>query len=293
MEKSCLYCKSTNIIKRGNRVTKNRGLVQRYFCKDCERRFIINDGFYRMRSNPNKITLCLDLFFRGISTRKIQEHLQAFYPENSHYSNIYRWIVKYSNLISQFTDKLNVNVGNELMSDEMEYSLKGKQSWFVDVMDLKSRYIVSSDFMLSRTLKNMKKVLALAKTKTQQQVSTITTDGLNVYPNILRKTFGLHKKEPKSKIKHNVVIASERGFNYPIERLHNNIRHRTKTFRQFHGSLYSAKSILKGFEIYYNFIRNHQAINCCPYELALPNLKLKDKNKWLELIKLSTKSNII
>jgi len=75
-------------------------------------------------------------------------------------------------------------------------------------------------------------------------------------------------------------------FNYPIERLHNNIRHRTKTFRQFHGSLYSAQSIMKGYEVYYNFITKHQAINCSPYELAT-NLKLTSNNKWLELIKLS------
>lgn len=30
--------------------------------------------------------------------------------------------------------------------------------------------------------------------------------------------------------------------------------------RDFHGSLESAKAIMKGFEIYYNFIRKHQRI---------------------------------
>lgn len=68
--------------------------------------------------------------------------------------------------------------------------------------------------------------------------------------------------------------------------MHNSIRHRTKTFRGFHGSIGSAKAIMKGIEIYYNFITKHQAINCCPYELAIPELKL-GINKWLELIKLS------
>jgi hypothetical protein len=76
------------------------------------------------------------------------------------------------------------------------------------------------------------------------------------------------------------------GFNHPIERLHNSLRARTKIFRGFHGSVESANSILKGFEIYYNFIRIHQGINKCPYELAT-DLKLNDKNKWLELIQLS------
>lgn len=44
---------------------------------------------------------------------------------------------------------------------------------------------------------------------------------------------------------------------------------------------------MKGYEIYYNFITKHQAINCCPYELSIPYLKFKTNNKWLELIKLS------
>ena len=76
------------------------------------------------------------------------------------------------------------------------------------------------------------------------------------------------------------------GFDIWIERLHNTIRQRTKTFRGFHGSLDSAKAIMKGLEIYYNFITKHQAIEKCPYELALPKLELRI-NKWLDLIKLS------
>ena len=59
---------------------------------------------------------------------------------------------------------------------------------------------------------------------------------------------------------HKKVIVSDNDsvFNYSIERLHNNIRHRTKT--------------------------KPQTINYCPYKLACPELKLTSNNKWLELI---------
>ena len=48
----------------------------------------------------------------------------------------------------------------------------------------------------------------------------------------------------------------------------------------------------KGTSEAYNFIRKHQAINCCPYELACPELKekLNVPNKWLALIQLSHKN---
>jgi len=38
-------------------------------------------------------------------------------------------------------------------------------------------------------------------------------------------------------------------------------------------------AIMKGLVIFYNFIRKHQAIKCCPYELTIPELKLNSENK--------------
>ena len=117
----CPNCNSENIIKRGFRKTENRGKIQRYSCKECSHRFVIDEGFYRMRNHPKKITCALDLFYRGVSTRKVQEHFKAFYPKNSSHKSVYKWVVKYSDMISNFTDKLKINSGKEIQVDEMEY----------------------------------------------------------------------------------------------------------------------------------------------------------------------------
>src|SRR3989344_4667907 len=220
----CSNCKSENVIKRAKRKTLNRGLIQRYYCKDCKKRFTLNDGFYRMRNSPEKITQSLHLYFSGTSLRKTQEHLGIFHSHNASHMSVLRWIRKYSKMVSNLTDNLELNVGNELMADEMEYKTKGKQSWFVDVMDTKTRFIVSSDFMRSRTIERLVEVLKKAKDKTGEQVKIVTTDGLQGYPRVLRRTFGLQSpyhssSKTKSRIIHNIVIASERGFNHKIERL--------------------------------------------------------------------------
>ncbi len=103
---------------------------------------------------------------------------------------------------------------------------------------------------------------------------------------MIKKVFGYHRLRTKE-IVHNQVNASKgEGFNIFIERVHNTIRQRTEGFRGFHGSIESANSIMKGLTIFYNYIRKHQAIGVCPYEIAT-DLKLKDNNKWLELIGLS------
>ena len=48
---------------------------------------------------------------------------------------------------------------------------------------------------------------------------------------------------------------------------------------------------MEGYEIFYNFIRAHQAIGKCPYELAT-DLKFQDKNRQLELIRLRSISKV-
>lgn len=79
-ETNCPHCKSKEVVRRGHFQTEAHGEQQRYFCKSCGKKFIPQTAFYRMKNSPQKITLCLDLFYKGVSTRKIQQHLQAFYP---------------------------------------------------------------------------------------------------------------------------------------------------------------------------------------------------------------------
>lgn len=289
----CPFCSSANIIKRGQRKTQNRGLIQRYGCKDCNKRFVIDDGFFKMKNTPQKVTLCLDLFYRGISTRKVQEHLQAFYPHNSSHKSIYKWIIKYAKMISTFTDNLKLKIGSEIQVDEMEYRVKKQKSWFIDAIDTETRFMVSSEFAEKREQRELKKVIGKAKYKTDNQIKICTTDGLRAYPRVIKKVFGYNNKFGKHNVVHNKVTQLKgEGFNHKVERMHSNIRARTKTFRSFHGTTKTANAIMKGLETYYNFIRSHEAIKCCPYELACPELKGKlGLNKWLGLIQLANQKS--
>lgn len=288
---TCPYCKSDVVIKRGSFGTKAHGKQQRYYCKSCNKKFIEQTPFYRMRNNPQKITLCLDLFYKGVSTRQIQQHLRDFYPHNASWVSIYKWIIRYSKLISNFTDNLKIKVGKELQVDEMQIgSQKSRYNgWFVDSIDTTTRYMVASEFGKSRDEKSIKKVLGKAKVKSENKFEVITTDGFHAYTNSVKSVFGYYNFQRGNK-KHNVVTQlKNEGFNIKIERMHNSIRHRIKTFRGFHGSTQSANTLMKGYEIYYNFIRNHLALGKTPSELAT-NIKLTG-NKWLKLITISSKAN--
>ena len=70
--------------------------------------------------------------------------------------------------------------------------------------------------------------------------------------------------------------------------MHNSIRQRTQNFRGLHGSVESAYALFKGMQIFYNFVNKHGCLNGkSPSELAIPELKFKSPNRWLELIEMS------
>jgi len=284
----CPHCKTEHIKKDGKRKTQNRGLIQRYKCLECNKKFVLDDGFFRMRNSPQKITLCLDLFYRGVSTRKVQELLQAFYPHNSSWVSIYSWVVKYAKMISKFTETLKLQVGKEIQVDEMEYRVNKQKAFFIDSIDTTTRFMVASEFVRGRTTEDLKQVIKRAKDKTDNQISICTTDGFYAYHKAVKSVFGYNKNLKQFNVKHNIVTQlKNEGFNHKVERMHSNIRARTKTFRGF-GSINGGNAVMKGYETYYNFIRVHQAIGKCPYELAT-DLKLNNPNKWIELIQLSKK----
>lgn len=297
----CLNCNSKEIVKRGFKQTEAHGLRQRYFCKSCYKRFIPQDSFFRMRNSPQKITCALDLFCRGLSTRGVQEHFKAFFPHNSNHSTILRWIRKYSLQIANYTDSLKVQTGSYIEVDEMEFhrrkSHKRKlgvdKNWFIDGIDVKTRFMINSAYVKHRSKKNLRKVLSNIKDKTGEQIKIITTDGLTAYEKVVKQNWGYDKHTRKYNVQHKVVTQRKgEGFNIWVERLHNSIRQRTTGFRGLHGSIESANAIMKSIEIYYNFINKHGALNGkSPSELAIPSLQFQTANRWLELIELSCKDD--
>jgi len=296
-ETICPKCQGNKLIKRGILKTENKGNRQRFGCKNCNHRFIIDEPFKRMRNHEQIITQCMDLYYSCMSFRKITQHLQKFFPKSVSHSTIYRWVIKYVPIMESFTDEQKIKSSWQIQSDEVEFkrrtnhTSKGiKNEYFIDVIDMDSRYIVSSLYSADRKINTLNKVLGKAKQKTGERVKVVSTDGLNAYPRVVKKTFGLKlhhggKVASTSKVIHQVIKSDSGGFNYKIERFHNTLRERTKIMRGFHGCISSAQTIMKGFEIYYNWIRNNLALEGqTPSQVACPNIHIENKNGWLELI---------
>ncbi len=75
---NCIYCDSGNVVKRGYAYEKGKK-AQRFWCKDCNKTFVLNYGFRGMKNDPKVITVALDAYFREMSLRDVRDHLIQFY----------------------------------------------------------------------------------------------------------------------------------------------------------------------------------------------------------------------
>lgn len=68
----CKFCGSDQITRYGK---KTKQFKQRYYCKACKKTFVVDTVTRRMWFDPKVVTMTLDLYYKGVSLRGIQDHL--------------------------------------------------------------------------------------------------------------------------------------------------------------------------------------------------------------------------
>ncbi|HLG36755.1 MAG TPA: DDE-type integrase/transposase/recombinase [Nitrososphaera sp.] len=273
----CPCCKSQHIIKRGKR--KN-ALVEKqtYACKDCGKRFVL-DVARNTKGDGNLVTLCLDLYFKGISLRKIQDHLLQFYGFEISHMTIQRWIRRFMALANQHAKAMQpkVEVGGLWHTDEQMIRNNGKFLYVWNCIDAKTRFLLANNVTEGREVWEARQIFA--KTKPFGQPDIIMTDGLPAYSRAVKKEFSTWT----SSIKHVRAdgLRSKKKNNNMVERFHNTFRERDKVMRGFKGQK-NAEFLAEAFQTYYNFVRPNQALSgLTPSEVA--GIK-SSGNKWKVLL---------
>jgi transposase-like protein len=281
----CKFCGSENYIKYGVRNGK-----QNYFCKSCNHKFVDNQYFENLKVNPKIICVTLDLYFKGISLRKISDHLRQFYDLKIHFTTVFHWIEKYVGIMNAYVSQFKPETGISWNADEMMIQINGDWFYLWNVIDQRSRFHLATVISKGRKTANARKVFQQAK-KTSHgcKPKFIVTDGLGSYHKAINKEFHTVIKETEHL--GNVGIRGKKTVwgtfdNNMVERLHGTIRDRNKTQR---GLKKEESVFIKGHQLYYNFIKPHESLNgYTPAHWANIYLGLDDK-KWENLLMQSLK----
>ena len=115
----CDECGSIRIIKYGFDCGK-----QTCYCKDCHKKLRNHSILRKVKFTPELITLCLDLYFSGLSLRKISRNISDHFNVDINYSTIYDWIQRYIPQISEYVNSLIPNLSDSWNVDELFVKMK-------------------------------------------------------------------------------------------------------------------------------------------------------------------------
>jgi transposase-like protein/predicted RNA-binding Zn-ribbon protein involved in translation (DUF1610 family) len=273
---SCRYCGSSEILKDGIRHNKN-GDLQIYTCKKCGHYFTINLGFERMRATPQIITSAMQLYFTGESLRNVQKFLRLQGVKVSHVA-ILKWIHKYVKLMNTYLEKIKPNVSDTWRADELWLKIKGDLKYLFAIMDDETRFWIAQEVADTKYTHDVRMLFQAGIKVAGKKPLTLITDGLRAYDDAYKKEFWTQKSPRTEHIRH-VSMSGDRN-NNKMERMNGEVRDREKVMR---GLKKVDTPILKGYQIFHNYIRGHEALDGkTPSEAC--GITIEGKNKWITLI---------
>lgn len=275
----CARCNSTHIQKWGWRYHAN-SRTQRYKCIDCKHKWDAkNNGFEKMHTNPHAITVALDLYFKGVSLRKIVDHLKQFEGVNVSHVAVIKWIKKYVALMRDYVDALHPELSRVFHADETKVNIRGQWVWLWHLMDSDTRFLLANHVSQGRTVADAREAFREAKAVAKTDARVLLTDGLSSYVPAAQREFP------------NAVHVSGIGIqgrvnNNRMERYHGTFKERSKTMRAIKKP---DSAFIEGQRIYYDYLRPHTALGGkTPAQAAGIELGLTG-NMWESLIKKSTR----
>ncbi|MBI4200419.1 MAG: IS6 family transposase [Chloroflexi bacterium] len=263
----CKFCGSDAVIRYG---TKEG--VQQYWCYRCKRKFSATPALPGMRYPPGQIAAALNAFYEGQSLRAVQRQLDTTYGVMPSDSTVYYWVKRFTEKAIDVAQELRVHAGSVWMADETVLNMDGKNVWFWDCIDDKTRFLLASRLSITRGTQDAKALMEQALRVAGHSPEIILTDKLAAYLDGIELVFGAdveHIRSKGFKIHPNTNL---------IERFHGTIKQRTKVMRGMQ-NIETAKIIMGGWLVHYNFFRPHEGLDGkTPGEVAQAGFPYKGWN---------------
>ncbi len=260
--RECPNCGAARIIGFGRRYNQ-RGVVQRYRCTACGHRFTETPGALGLRHDTRTVAIALDLFFRGLSLRKVSEHLEQAHNLRVAPSTVYGWVARFAPQAAKWMDSLSPESGDQWNIDETVVSVDGKPRWVWNILDATTRFLLAARSTKLRRTRDARALIRSAKRATPDRPASVLTDGLAGYRKAVSRELAF--RSPNGLVSPHVRVPSIRAnpSNNLVERLHGTEKDRIKVMRGFHGPR-GLRIFVDGFRTHYNVVRRHSALPSTP-----------------------------
>lgn len=267
----CKACGSNKLYRHGI----SRG-VQRYRCRDCKTTFIEKDSLRRMRVPVTMVSDALAMFYRGTSVDKTADTLGDMYGFRPDGSNVYRWVVRFTEVGLGLVEHVTPKVGDVWVADETVIKAGGKNVWFWDIIDERTRFLLASRTTPSRFTRDAETLMEWAQRRAGKAPKMVITDKLRSYIDGIERVFGANTVHLQS------GPFARDDSTRAIERFHGSLKDRTKVFLGFQNRE-TSDIITQGWLLYYNYLRKHEGIGKTPAEAAKVKVPFE---KWEDIVRL-------
>ena len=215
----------------------------------------LNGGSKRPHATPQQVGAAVDMYFDGLSYRRVAENVEHYFGRKTNPVTVMRWVHDSADRAHEIVHDTKIHTGPEWVADEIVVRVGGRKYWLFNVMDAKTRFVLAAHLSPQRTARAAATALALARDRAATPPNMVKTDGLPSYRRGIRTAFPTHD------VKHVVSQGIRAVINNNLsERLQGTFRDRDKTLRGLQAQD-TGQTYVDGLVLHYNYFRPHGGLD--------------------------------
>ncbi len=215
----------------------------------------LNGGSRRPHASARQIGAAVDMYFDGLSYRRVAENIEQYFGRPTNAVTVMRWVHGYADLAHEIVTDTKIPTGPEWVADELVVKVGGRKYWLFNVMDSETRFILAAYLSPVRTARAAATAMSIARDRAENAPRVLKTDGLPSYGRGIRQAF------PSHPVKHVVTEGIRAIINNNLsERLQGTLRDRDKTLRGLKARD-SGQTYIDGLVLHYNYFRPHGGLD--------------------------------
>ena len=225
-----------------------------------------------MKTPAKQIASALGMYYGGMPLDAIQQQFKQDYNLDMSESNYWNWVKRFTKEAVKEVEKFQPNVGSVWVADETYMKLGKRKVYFWDIIDAESRYLLATNVSFSRSGREAKRLLTLARQRAGKAPSSVITDKLGSYIVGMEEEFGADSKHRQG------GPFDKTNSTSLIERFHRTLEQRADVFQKFK-NISDINLLTDGWLINYNFFKQHEGVgDIPPAQVACKVVPFKDWN---------------
>jgi putative transposase len=231
---------------------------------------------HKMKTPAKQIASALGMYYGGMSLDAVQQQFKQDYDLDMSESNFWNWVKRFTKEAIKQAKDFKPNVGDHWVADETYMKLGKRNVYFWDIIDADTRFLLATHVSFTRTSKDARALMELAKRRAGKSPKAVVTDKLASYIAAIEDAYGAdsrHLRGGPFSLEHSTSL---------IERFHRTLEQRTKVFQKFK-DIKDIRLLTGGWLVNYNFFKQNEGCGNVPPAQAMS--KVVPFKDWNDIIR--------